>query len=83
MTVTTQNHIRDTISIAIGLFASVDIWADKIAPLAAISPYVAHAYPFFIAAIPMIHSGLGIIFREYNVWDPPIPESTKGTPSNP
>jgi len=83
MKVSTQNHIRDALSIASAGLAVPMAYADIVKPLADISPHVAHAWPFFLAAAPLLSRLTGTAFRIWNKWYPPTPESPPENPTTP
>lgn len=83
MKVSTQNHIRDILGIVSAALAAPMAYADVVAPVSAISPKVAHAWPFFLAASPILARGTGTAFRLWNKWYPPTPEPPPQQPQTP
>lgn len=75
MKVSTQDHIRDILGIAVAVLSTPAMYADLVSPISAISPSVAHAWPFFLAMSPILARGTGTVFRLWNKWYPPSPEA--------
>lgn len=83
MKVSTQNHIRDILGILPAFFATPLAYADLVKPIADVNPTVAHMWPFFLAASPILARVTGTIFRLWNKWYPPKPESPPEQPTTP
>lgn len=75
MKISTQDHIRDILGIAVAILSTPAMYADLVSPLSAISPKIAHAWPFILACSPIASRSLGTFFRLWNKWYPPVPES--------
>lgn len=83
MKISTQSHIRDAVGIITAGLAVPGAYADLVAPLAAISPQVAHAWPFVLAASPILSRLIGTAFRIFNTFYPPAPETPPEKPTTP
>lgn len=83
MKVSTQNHIRDILGIVTAAAATPLMYADLVKPLNDLSPKLAHAWPFFVAASPIFARVTGTLFRLWNKWYPPTPEAPPEQPTTP
>ena len=71
MTVDTQNHIRDSITLAGTGLTGIAAWGDKISAIPGLPPTWPHYWPFILLGTLVLRAGSGMALRFYNIWYPP------------
>lgn len=83
MTIATQSHIRDTITLGATAFTGIGAWADKIGAIPGVPPNWAHYWPFVLIGTIAFRAAMAAALRVYNVWYPPEPSAVKMPPQDP
>lgn len=73
MTLATQNHIRDTITILGTVGSGLGALGDKVTAVPGIPPTVAHYWPFLLIGTMGFRTVMGFVLRIYNAWYPDAP----------